>query len=432
MKIKHKILDYGRVIAMKKEKYLLPRRPSPFFRKLLAFLSAGELRATDFTVKKIGMKKLPDDQPCMILMNHSAFIDLKIAATVFADRPFNIVCTSDGFVGKRWLMYRLGCIPTNKFVSDFRLVRNIAYTIRKNKCSVLMYPEASYSFDGKATPLPDTVGKCLKMLGVPVIMVRTYGAFLHDPLYNGLRQRKVKVSAEVEYLLSPEDLKSMDASEIGETVNRQFEFDNFRWQRDNNIKVDADFRAQGLERVLYKCPSCKAEGETVGVGDTLVCRKCGKKYFLTETGEIHAVEGGTEIDHIPDWFDWERECVKSEIESGTYLLDIPVRIMMMVNSKSIYEVGSGRLVHRPDGFELTGCDGRLVYRQRPDHSYSLYSDYFWYEIGDMICIGDQDKLFYCFPEEGSGNVVAKTRLAVEELYKRCRAASAGKAKAAAR
>ena len=34
----------------------------------------------------------------------------------------------------------------------------------------------------------------------------------------------------------------------------------------------------------------------------------------------------------------------------------------------------------------------------------------------MICIGDRDKLFYCFPTEG-GDVVAKTRLAAEELYK---------------
>lgn len=34
----------------------------------------------------------------------------------------------------------------------------------------------------------------------------------------------------------------------------------------------------------------------------------------------------------------------------------------------------------------------------------------------MICIGNSDVLYYCFPTEG-GDVVAKTRLAVEELYK---------------
>ena len=34
----------------------------------------------------------------------------------------------------------------------------------------------------------------------------------------------------------------------------------------------------------------------------------------------------------------------------------------------------------------------------------------------MVCIGDQNVLYYCFPK-GAGDIVAKTRLAAEELYK---------------
>ena len=34
----------------------------------------------------------------------------------------------------------------------------------------------------------------------------------------------------------------------------------------------------------------------------------------------------------------------------------------------------------------------------------------------MICIGNNDVLYYCFPPN-CGDVVAKTRLAAEELYK---------------
>jgi hypothetical protein len=76
----------------------------------------------------------------------------------------------------------------------------------------------------------------------------------------------------------------------------------------------------------------------------------------------------------------------------------------------------GHLTHDENGFTLTGCDGKLSYTQGPLACYSVYSDYYWYEIGDMICIGDQEILYYCFPQEG-GDVVAKTRLATEELYK---------------
>ena len=131
---------------------------------------------------------------------------------------------------------------------------------------------------------------------------------------------------------------------------------------------------------------------------------------------MKAHEGETEFEHVPDWFKWERECVRNEILSGKYCLNVDVDIYMMVNTKCIYKVGDGHLTHSSDGFKLTGCDGKLEYTQKPKASYSLYSDYYWYEIGDMIAIGNNDVMYYCFPKTDD-DIVAKTRLATEELYK---------------
>ena len=189
MKIKVKEKSYEDVLAMPVGLHRLPVRPGILFRTLLKVLSKSELKETNFTCREIGMEKLGKHEPCLILMNHSSFIDLKIAATILYPRPFNIVCTSDGFVGKNWLMRAIGCIPTKKFVTDLTLVRDMMFAVKKLNSSVLMFPEASYSFDGTATPLPESLGKCLKMLGVPVVIIRTYGAFATDPLYNNLKLR---------------------------------------------------------------------------------------------------------------------------------------------------------------------------------------------------------------------------------------------------
>ena len=89
---------------------------------------------------------------------------------------------------------------------------------------------------------------------------------------------------------------------------------------------------------------------------------------------------------------------------------------MLVNTRCIYKVGEGRLSHTKEGFHLTGCDGKLDYVHPPLASYSLYADYYWYEIGDVISIGTPKTLYYCFPK-GDEDIVAKTRLATEELYK---------------
>lgn len=416
MKIKNRSLSYEAVLALPKEKQLSPKQPPMFFRWLLKTLSAGDLKATNFTLKTEGMERLGKDEPALFLMNHSSFIDLKIAGTILYPRPFNIICTSDGFVGKNGLMRNLGCIPTKKFITDPQLVRDMLFAVRDLKDSILMYPEASYTFDGTATPLPSSLGKLLKMLNVPLVMIKTEGAFLRDPLYNMLQLRKVNVSATMSYILSPEEIKEKSVDELNEILKQLFTFDNFRDQQEKGIRVTEPFRADGLNRVLYKCPHCQVESQMEGKGTKLRCKACGKVWELTETGYLKAEDGEDIFNHVPDWYAWERECVRKELEDGTYKLDIPVLIRMLTGTKCLYTVGEGRLTHSADGFHLTGCDGKLDYVHAPNRSYSLYSDYYWYELGDMICIGDNKTLYYCFPLEG-GDVVAKTRLAAEELYK---------------
>ena len=413
MKTKVKELAYEKVLALKPEKTQKPIRPGLFWRRLMVLLGKGELKATNFKANYIGMEKLGKREPCLILMNHSCFTDLLIAETVFKNRPMNIVCTSDGFVGKDWLMRHLGCIPTNKFVTDFVLVKNIKYALEKLKTSVLMYPEASYSFDGTATPLPDTLGKFLKLLKVPVVMVRTYGAFARDPLYNNLQKRQVNISADIKYLLSPQDIEQKTPTELNQILKTEFTFDNWEWQRQNNIKITEPFRADYLNRVLYKCCKCGAEGKMLGKGTKLTCSACNSEWTLTEEGTL---EPADKFAMIPAWFQWDREQVRKEITEGKYHLKTEVEIYMMVNTKAIYHVGQGVLEHSAAGFTLDGCNGKLHYEQKPQASYSLYSDYYWYEIGDMICIGDMKTLYYCFPKQ-SGDIVAKARIATEELYK---------------
>lgn len=415
MKIKTKVKPYSEVIKLTPRKHQKPLKPSIFLAFVIRVLSFFTLLGVGFKYEKIGMEKLSKKEPVLILMNHSSFIDLKIASALLFPRRYNIVMTSDGFVGKNLLMRLIGCIPTQKFVGDSVLVRDILHCVKKNKTSILLYPEASYSFDGTATTLPESIGKLIKKLGIPVVMIKTFGAFAYDPLYNGLQIRKTNIFATQEYLLSSNDIKEKSFEEINDIINREFSFDNFKWQQENGVKITEDFRADFLNRVLYKCPNCDAEGKTEGKGITLTCKNCGKVYELSEDGFMKAQVGETEFPHIPDWYKWEREKVREEILSGEYNLDIDVDIYMMIDSKCVYNIGEGRLTHNKDGFHLVG-EGGLDYRQEPKVSYSLYADYFWYEISDVICIGNSKALYYCLPKE-EGDIVAKTRLATEELYK---------------
>lgn len=420
MKTTVKTADFDAVMALPSYPRKPPRRPGLFWRSLIRLLTVFGLAGTRFRYETERMELLDQNEPCLILMNHSCFLDMQIAYRVLYPRPFNIICTSDAFVGlgglMEWLLRRIGCVPTQKFVTDLGLIQDMTYCLKELRSSVLMYPEASYFFDGTATPLPRKMGVLLKKLDVPVVMIETFGAFSRNPLYNELQVRKeVPVSARVRLLYTRQELKEKTVRELSDGLDEAFSFDHFRWQKEQGLEITDGFRADGLNRILYKCAHCGAEGEMTGRGTTLTCGHCGKTWTLTPLGELEAGEGETEFSHIPDWYAWERREVAREIEEGTYRLDVDVDIAMLVDFKAIYKVGQGHLTHDREGFRLTGCDGRLNYTQKPQACYGLYADYYWYEIADTICIGDNRRLYYCFPK--GGDVVAKTRLAVEELYK---------------
>ncbi len=414
MKIKTNTLTTEAALAMDPPARKKLSKPNLLFSTLIRLLAIPDLLATKFSYTTSRMD-LAGNGPYLILMNHSSFIDLKIVSKLFYPKPYYIVSTSDGFVGKEWLMRQIGCIPTRKFVTDVGLTKDILHAIHDKKISVLLFPEASYSFDGCATPLPRKLGSLMKKLDVPVISITTQGAFLRQPLYNNLRLRKVKVSAHVQCLLTREEIAEKSVAELDAILDEAFTFDNFRHQLETKTVVDSPHRAEGLHRILYRCAACGVEGEMEGAGTSLTCHHCGKTYQMTEYGQLVATDGKTEFSHIPDWYNWQRACVKQEILDNQYLLDLDVNIGVMTDYKAIYMIGEGHLTHDKKGFTLTSKDGKLHYTQSPLSSYGLYSDYYWYEIGDVICIGDKKHLFYCFPK-GNANV-AKARFAAEELYK---------------
>ena len=414
MKINTKEMSYEQVLKQPRLKHKNPMKPQMWLATIVRIVCAPTLWKTKFsyTTERMDLVK---DQPCLILMNHCSFTDMKMAYGIFYPKKLGIVTSVDamtGILGK--LMRLLGCTPTHKYVADMSLIKDIKYMLKENKTSVLMYPEAGYSFDGCATAIPKRLGTLMKRLGVPVVTVITQGAFHRDPLYNMLQIRDVKVSAHVKCIATAEEVKEKSVEELDALLEEAFSFDNFAWQRDNKIEIDVPFRADGLHRILYKCPHCGAENQMEGKGIHLTCHSCNKQWTMDKYGQLAANDGTTEYPHIPDWYKWQRECVRKELEDGTYLLDTDVDIIVQVNLNCVYKIGSGHLTHNLDGFHLTGGDGKLDYSQSSTFSHTLYSDYYWYEIGDVIGIGDNEFSYFCFPPKDVS--VTKARLATEELY----------------
>ena len=277
MKIRTKYRTYSQVMALPRPAHKRPYRPSMLLQTVIRVASILDLWPVHFRYETHGMERIGKKEPCLILMNHSSFLDLKIASGIFYPRPYGIVSTYDTLMGKELLMRLVGCFPTQKFVTDLTLIKDMEHLLKEKKVSVLMYPEAGYSFDGRTTLLPRKMGILLKKLGVPVVTVITKGAFARDPLYNGLQLRKVRVTADVTCMATAEEVKSKSVAELDALLDEAFSFDGFRWQQEAGVRITEPFRADGLNRILYKCPHCGAEGKAEGKGIHWTCGACGKR-----------------------------------------------------------------------------------------------------------------------------------------------------------
>ena len=154
-------------------------------------------------------------------------------------------------------------------------------------------------------------------------------------------------------------------------------------------------------------------------GAELFCKACGKRWYWEETGQLRATEGETEFDHIPDWFEWERQQVRAQVEAGEYSFEDEVEVYSMPGCWKFPHLGVGKLVHDPaEGWILEGHYNGKDYRiqRTPLQMNSLHVEYDWYRIrrADCLDISTEQDSFYCFPTQE--NIVTKLAFATEEIF----------------
>ena len=395
-----------------------PLHQGKFWTWLIWVLSKCALLGKKYKVEKINMEELKP--PYMMLSNHMHFIDFELAAMGTWPHPVSNVVNIDGYVIKGFLLEWIGAICTRKFTNDLPLIKSIHKVLQRG--DVLgMYPEARYSPCGTLAFLPDSLGKLVKLNKVPVVAVVHRGNHLYAPFWNFRNKRKVPFHTTLKQILTPEQIKAMSVDEINETLRRELSYDDYRYQKDNNILITEKYRAEGLHKVLYQCPHCKAESQMGSAGSELFCTACGKRWNWREDGYLEALGGETEFDHIPDWFAWERQQVKEQIERGEYSFSDEVEVYSLPRTFRYIPLGKAKLTHDAEnGFILEGTyRGEKYYIQRMPlqiNSLHVEYDFGFLDKADCFDISTENDSFYCVPTYK--DCITKLAFATEEIYLR--------------
>ena len=393
-----------------------PMRQTKFWTWLIWFLSKIMIKDKDYKVEKIGCEELKP--PYFMLSNHMHFIDFELAAMATYPHPVSNVVNIDGYINKFFLLEWIGAICTRKFTMDLHLIKSIKKVLGRGDI-LAMYPEARYTPAGTLNYLPDSLGKLVKSCKVPVVAVVHRGNHLYAPFWNFRNKRKVPFHTTFKLILTVEQLEKMSVAEINDVLKKELDYDDYRYQKENNILIKEEYRAEGLHKVLYQCPHCKAEAKMDSKGAEIFCTECGKRWIWHENGNLEASNGETEFSHIPDWFNWQREQVKMQIENGEYEFSDEVDVLSLPRVYRYIPLGKAKLTHDiENGFTLEGFyRGEKYHINRlPIQTNSLHVEYDFapFKKKDCIDISTENDSFYCCLSKP--NMVTKLAFATEILY----------------
>jgi hypothetical protein len=390
-----------------------PVKTRPYLMPLVWAASYPECWARGLKINRQGMDGIKP--PYLLLCTHMSFVDFKVTtAAVFPHRA-NYVVAIDGFIGREWLLRSVGAICKRKFTHDLTMIKHIKRVIDLHGIAVL-YPEARYSQIGTTAVLPESLGKIVRLLRVPVVTLTMHGDYLLSPCWN-LKKRRVPLRADMTRILTAEETTSLPVDEINDRIRAALTYDEYRWQHEQQIRVDDPENAQGLHKVLYQCPACKTEHRMESAGNRLWCGHCGKTWVLSPYGELAAAAGETEFRFPSDWYEFQRSEVRRQIEDDTYQFSDEVAIDSLPNARGYIKLGCGRLTHNRNGFMLEADlpSGPLALEKTPASMYSCHIEYDYDARGDCLDLSTLSDTYYLYPLH-LRNWVTKIALATEELH----------------
>lgn len=257
----------------------------------------------------------------IVIGNHVSYVDPLILATALGTRwRANIIAANDIMIKPvaRFLLRKLGVIPTTQFVKCPGATRAMIRILKENGC-VAYYPEAERSISGRAGHIDQSTAKFIKMMKKPVAFCQIDGAYLTWPRWAASQLYRGRCSASVDIIFTPTEIERLTLEEIHEKILGHFRTSDYLWQ--NTLPQTNAYRrgrcAEGLEKILFKCVNCGAEFSLSTMGSQLNCRACGKAHEIAASGffaQAIALEKQL-VAHPGDWYELQKSCLKSDLEN---------------------------------------------------------------------------------------------------------------------
>ncbi|MDR2828771.1 MAG: hypothetical protein LBV51_05065 [Acholeplasmatales bacterium] len=391
-----------------------------FFVKLLERLIVKILlKHQKYEIIKENMELLDKKEPYLILSNHMQFLDFELLLKAVLPKGFHGIMNIEAYkMLPYWLIEWGGTIPKRKFTNDIAIVRSIIRTSKTND-AIGLFPEARYTVTGELANLPDSLGKVIKLLNIPIVVFINHGNFLVKPVWGNGKNRKLPVRSNMKLILTKEQIACLSIDEINKLIEKEMYYDEFVYQKESNILIKEDFRAEGLHKILYKCPHCGTEFEMSSYKTSLKCNHCNTAYFYNEDSSLTCENNTAIFTSIRDWLNYEREEAKKELLAGNYSFEGTFKAYSFPHPKYVINLGDVFVKHSYDGFVFTGkYNGYdFCFKKSALENYAIQTEYGSpsFNNKDLFALSTNDETIFFEPT--NPQIIHKLYYIVEELYK---------------
>lgn len=129
-----------------------------------------------FRHRTLHRERIPECGGALIVSNHVSYLDPPVVALAFR-KPIYCLARKTlfkGFLG--WLLPRIKVLPVDRGKGDLAGLKRV-FTLLKEGNRVLIFPEGTRSPDGTLQEAEAGVGFIIAKCEVPVIPVRSFGAY---------------------------------------------------------------------------------------------------------------------------------------------------------------------------------------------------------------------------------------------------------------
>lgn len=304
------------------------------------------------------------DQPAILLSSHAARLEFIYTLYGFGRKDINMVCGFQNVLQKGIyrILLELGVISKYLYQPDITSLKKMFGVLKRNG-AIGLFPEGIQSTSGSTHPINPATTSFIKRSKANIVICTTKGAYLATNRYSSDR-KKGYIGVSYSLAFTPQMLEELTEEQIYKILLEKISYNDFAFNKTaRNPYIGKKPNADGIDKILYKCPDCEKEYTLQVENDTVVCRDCGFRVQINEYYDLISSSKNCPED-IDLWYKWQRRCVAEEVKDDGFAMTLKGSLCTLrldklkkaPENRKVLSVGQAQLTNRGLSFvgELNG------------------------------------------------------------------------------